>query len=373
MRKLSIIWLSFFPLLAGAVLSPSLSAIAKAYPSVPEIWIKSLVTIPSICVVFGQSIQISLSRKMSVKNQVLIGLVLYSCGVIPFVSHHFYMLIISRIVLGIGLSILVPHTIGLIQGNFQGNEQKKMLGYSSALNNFGTVAAVLYSGLVSNNDWHFVFLIYLLALPSLILIFYFLPNSKETTQHDNQSNQDKLTLKIFRVLFKMFLLTVIYFVIPTNLSFYMFTQFYQDNSFAVGIVMAFISLSGVISGLVFSRFPGKKSNQTQEMIIITLFIISMILLSIAQTFQLFVFALLMSGWALGWGLPCFNQQLIATIGRKKSKFIGVGQAMIFLGQFASPFIISFFAQFLHASNPFIISTGLMFLLLGVVMVDFNKK
>ena len=373
MKKISILWLSFFPLLAGAALSPSLSEISQTFPTVSNLWLKSLITIPSICVVLGQVVQPKLSRKVTAKTQVLGGLFLYALGALPYIWPSFPIIILSRILLGIGLSLLFPHTIGLIQANFEGKIQKKLLGYASALNNFGTVVAVIYAGLVSNKDWRLVFLIYLLAIISLVTIYLFLPNDKQEVTSPKQATKEKVPYNVVRIWLKMFLLTVIYFTIPTNLAFYMHDHFQQQGTLIIGILMAITSLFGVISGMIFSYFPGRKNSQVQELILIGLFLISMCLLSFTQTLPLFILGLLFSGWGLGWGLPCFNHQLISTLTHPSSSTLGIGQAMIFLGQFVSPFLIAFMSNLSHQDNPFLMSLILLGVLLGIAMLDFSKK
>ena len=373
MKKISILWLSFFPLLAGAALSPSLSEISQTFPTVSNLWLKSLITIPSICVVLGQVVQPKLSRKVTAKTQVLGGLFLYALGALPYIWPSFPIIILSRILLGIGLSLLVPHTIGLIQANFEGKIQKKLLGYASALNNFGTVVAVIYAGLVSNKDWRLVFLIYLLAIISLVTIYLFLPNDKQEVTSPKQATKEKVAYNVVRIWLKMFLLTVIYFTIPTNLAFYMHDHFQQQGTLIIGILMAITSLFGAISGMIFSYFPGRKNSQVQELILIGLFLISMCLLSFTQTLPLFILGLLFSGWGLGWGLPCFNHQLISTLTHPSSSTLGIGQAMIFLGQFVSPFLIAFMSNLSHQDNPFLMSLILLGVLLGIAMLDFSKK
>ncbi|MCJ1995788.1 MFS transporter [Lactococcus piscium] len=373
MKKISILWLSFFPLLAGAALSPSLSEISQTFPAVSNLWLKSLITIPSICVVLGQLVQPKLSRKVTAKTQVLLGLFLYALGALPYIGPTFPIIILSRILLGIGLSLLVPHTIGLIQANFEGKIQKKLLGYASALNNFGTVVAVVYAGLVSNKDWKLVFLIYLLAIISLVTIYLFLPNDQHEVNSPKQPTKEKVSYNVVRIWLKMFLLTVIYFTIPTNLAFYMHDHFQQQGTLIIGILMAITSLFGVISGMIFSYFPGRKNSHLQELILIGLFLISMCLLSFTQTLPLFILGLLFSGWGLGWGLPCFNHQLISTLTHPSSSTLGIGQAMIFLGQFVSPFLIALMSSLSHQDNPFLMSLILLGVLLGIAMLDFSKK
>lgn len=368
MKKLSIILLSFFPLLAGAALSPSLTEISKSFPDVSQVWLKSLITIPSICVVIGQFIPIN--KLLTPKKQVLLGLFLYSCGAFPLISTSFFMLVLSRIVLGIGLSFLVPQTVGLIQYYYEGATQKTMLGYSSALNNFGTVFAVLYSGFVSNKNWHLVFLIYLLALLSFVMTYLFLPNETNLQAAKETTGKEKISFKLISIWLKMLLLTAIYFTIPTNISFYLSTKFQTHSTLFTGLLMAIISICGVVSGLLFSNSIGKKTTKIQESFIILLFFVSFCLLSFSGSLAGFILGLLLSGWGLGWALPCFNHQLIVSIKDKSSRYLGYGQAMIFLGQFVSPLILTFFSLLFHQKNPFFISIFGVILLFILMFSDF---
>lgn len=375
MRKLSILLLSLFPLLAGAALSPALSEIARNFPGISELWIKSLVTIPSICVVIGQIVMANLPKKLSPKWQVLTGLLLYACGFIPYLWSTFPILVVSRIILGIGLSLLVPWTVGFIQLYFSGNEQQVMLGYASGLNNLGTVIAVLYSGIVSGFDWHFVFFIYLLALLSFLMSVLFLPKvvkeDKVSEKRETAKNKSGLSINLIMVWVKMFLLTVIYFIIPTNLSFYMAMQFHQHNTMTVGVLMSILSLFGVISGMLYARVLAHQTSRIQEGIIIAIFAVALSLLSFATTLPVFIIGLLLTGWGLGWGLPYLNAQLLATVDSKSSNQVGIGQSMIFLGQFVSPFMISVLAKIGHQENPFIIGGSL--LMIFIVLMFFDVK
>ncbi|HCN74437.1 MFS transporter [Pseudolactococcus plantarum] len=377
MRKLSILLLSLFPLLAGAALSPALSEIARNFPGISELWIKSLVTIPSICVVIGQIVMANLPKKLSPRWQVLAGLLLYACGFIPYLWSTFPILVVSRIILGIGLSLLVPWTVGFIQLYFSGNEQKVMLGYASGLNNLGTVIAVLYSGIVSGFDWHFVFFIYLLALLSFLMSVLFLPEgvNEETVSEMREivKNKSGLSINLIMVWIKMFLLTVIYFIIPTNLSFYMATQFHQHNTMTVGVLMSVLSLFGVIAGMLYARVLAHQTSRIQEVIIIAIFAAALCLLSFATTLPVFIIGLLLTGWGLGWGLPYLNAQLLATVDSNASNQVGIGQSMIFLGQFVSPFMISVLAKIGHQENPFIIGGSLLLIFIVLMFIDAKQK
>lgn len=248
-----------------------------------------------------------------------------------------------------------------------------MLGYAGGLNNLGTVVAVLYSGIVSRFDWRLVFLIYLLALVCFVISAIFLPNGthdkKIQTRSNVPANASRISCHLVMIWVKMLLLTVIYFIIPTNLSFYMSTQFSQHNPILVGILMSVLSLFGVVSGILYARLLAFRNSRVQETVVISIFAIGFCLLSFATTLPLFIIGLLLTGWGHGWGLPYLNAQLFAAIVEKSSHYVGIGQSMIFLGQFISLFLISFLSNLFHQKNSFVIGESLVFVFMIMMMLD----
>jgi MFS family permease len=398
MKRIAILSVSLLLLLAGAALSPALFSIMHSYPAISPVLIKSLVTIPSICVIIVNLLLNAKNKFTSQKQQLLVGLIIYALGgMLPLLStSSFTALLLSRVILGLGLGLIATPAIGVINEFFEGEQKQTMLGLAGAMNNLGTVIAVLFAGFVSIYDWHYTFYIYILAVLSFVLILCYLPNqpvkksqkkklgsatSKATTTSIVSStattatiaNTGKPYLKLPLLIYaQMLLATVIYFIIPTNLSIYISEKYSYTHSSISGILMAVVSLAGVLTGLLYRKINQRLESIMGEFIFI-LFVISMGLMSISSTLSLYVVGLVISGLALGLALPYFNSQLIArTPQDKQNQALALGTSMIFIGQFISPFLIDGLLAIVPSRSPFMLGAVLAGVILIVVWVQHYK-
>ncbi|MBP1905362.1 MFS family permease [Paenibacillus turicensis] len=401
MKRIAILSVSLLLLLAGAALSPALFSIMHSYPAISPVLIKSLVTIPSICVIIVNLLLNTKNKFTSQKQQLLVGLIIYALGgMLPLVStSSFTVLLSSRVILGLGLGLIATPAIGVINEFFEGEQKQTMLGLAGAMNNLGTVIAVLFAGFVSIYDWHYTFYIYSLAVLSFVLILCYLPNhtvkksekkklgsatSKATTTSivstatttataATIANTGKPYLKLPLLIYaQMLLATVIYFIIPTNLSIYISEKYGYTHSSISGILMAVVSLAGVLTGLLYRKINQHLESIMGEFIFI-LFVISMGLMSISSTLLLYVVGLVISGLALGLALPYFNSQLIAKSPREKqNQALALGTSMIFIGQFISPFLIDGLLPIVPGHNPFMLGAMLAVVIFIVVRVQHHK-
>lgn len=385
MRKLTILSLSLLTLMAGATMSPLLTLIAKSYPATESVFIKSLVTIPSLMVIpISLIITKFLNQKFSKKHLVILGLLLYSVGgLIPLLfSLPFAFFMMCRVILGAGLGIIAPLAISLISDFYSGNEQQKMLGLASAMNNLGTVIAVLFAGIIGATNWKNGLLIYLLAVISLFLIMIYLPNQTEKNikvelNSDGTKEKNSLIDKLLITFLQMFLATVVYFVIPTNLSFHLTTLTGHNSSAMTGMLMAWTSIVGIISGLLFKNVTSLFKTWTKSFVFL-LFLCSMFIIAYSQNIFLLTLGLTFSGFALGIALPLFNQEIIAkSAARNRSIAISIGTSLIFLGQFVSPLLMDFIIKNLAnklTDSTFLIAAFLsLFLLFTAILNNFKTK
>lgn len=248
MKKLAILTLSLLTLMAGAAFSPLLNSVSRDYPNIQVVLIKSLVTIPSLMVIVTSIIFTKyLKQRCETKTIIILGLTFYILGgLIPsFFQVPFYLLVISRIILGIGLGLIAPLSISIISEFYSGSERTKMIGLSSSMNNLGTVIAVLFAGFVGLNSWRNGLLVYLIAFIPLVLILIYFPNTtsyKESNIITSKKSQGKVRLKreLIITYIQIFFATMIYFIIPTSLSFYLTSFLGEKASILTGVLMALI-------------------------------------------------------------------------------------------------------------------------------------
>lgn len=66
--------------------------------------------------------------------------------------------------------MIMPLSTGLLAFFFDKNEQSKLMGYSSAMNNLGGIIATSLSGILVSFNWRYSFSIYIMGLFVMILV-----------------------------------------------------------------------------------------------------------------------------------------------------------------------------------------------------------
>ena len=379
MKKISVLILSLLTLMAGAVLSPLLSGISNEYSVINPVFIKSLVTIPSLLVFL---LPFFLPQKFinsySNKTILLIGLFLYSIGgLIPSLFKiSFSIFIFCRIILGIGLGLIAPRAVSSINNIYEGKEKEKMLGYAGAMNNLGTITAVLFSGFFGIYNWKNGLWIYGISVIAFLLVLIYFPKETPKPNHTIVTKKISLNTGLISIYLTLFFITIIYFIIPTNLSFYISTITDHNATTITGVFMAITSGAGVISGIFFSKIYAFLQEKIGAVLFLSFFL-SMLIIYFHFNIYFLLIALLISGFALGVGIPYFNKKIIQySKGQNEAKAIAIGTSLLFLAQFISPFLIDFFRKLFQlplSTGPFLIGSLLSLVLLLINSLVKSKK
>ena len=177
--KVTILSLSLVTVMSGAAVAPALGAIANYFIKVDPLLIKLIITLPALFIIFTSLLFSLISSRLSSKTIAVSGLLLYiigGCGS-GFVN-NIYLLLAFRSILGIGVGLIMPLSTGLIAYLFDKNEQSKLMGYSSAMNNLGGIIATTLSGYLVSLNWRYSFAIYLLGLFVVIMVIGVLPKAE---------------------------------------------------------------------------------------------------------------------------------------------------------------------------------------------------
>ncbi|MCS4488432.1 MFS transporter [Streptococcus sciuri] len=114
-----------------------------------------------------------LDRFFSEKTMIILGLLLIAFGgSMPLFAQKYYLVYLSRIILGFGIGFINARAISIISENYRGAERMQMLGIRGSVEILGNAVLTAIVGLVLSFGWSTAFAIYLFALP--ILIFYLL-------------------------------------------------------------------------------------------------------------------------------------------------------------------------------------------------------
>ncbi|MGL5436355.1 MAG: MFS transporter [Lachnospiraceae bacterium] len=166
-----------FLLLSIFAISPAMSSLSAAMPDRSAAEIQMIIQLPSLMTVPFLLMGGAASKKFSRKTLLLAGLVLFlTGGTTGYFTENYFLLLISRCVLGFGIGIMNPCTVGLVSDLFFGtDEYAPTVGLENAFKSVGGVIYTILTGWLCMISWHHVFLVYLLGVPVFFSVLFFIP------------------------------------------------------------------------------------------------------------------------------------------------------------------------------------------------------
>ena len=344
LQKIAILSISFIILMAGAVAAPIVRNIAEAFPEVSITYIKMVVTLPSLLLIPTSLYSNRLANKIGKKSTIIIGMSLYSiAGLASVFAPNLSVLLILRGLVGMGVGFIVPLSVAIIADFYAQEEQKIMVGLAAAFANLGVVIALIFAGVMSAIAWRFAFLVYGVVPISLLLVYF--------------------------LIFSVFMVSIIYFSIPTALAFYVAEKQLAPIS-TIGLLIAIVPITGFLTGLFYPRFESFLKNFS-AIFIFGLCFIAFLLIAVFAHLLILITVLVLLGISTGYAVPYFNQRIIENVPKNKlATILSFSFTLYFLGQFFSAPFAEIFVElfrFERSTGVFIISSGVAFIIMVLQM------
>ena len=238
------------------MLSPALSTFQSSFPDVAETTIQSLITLPSLVSIPFFFVGGLLSRKVSTKHMVNLGIILISIGgLLPAVLQNFTLILVCRAVMGMGIGFLSPFSQSLISDNFSGRDITLLFGIQAAAISAGNMIGCYISGALAAFNYQASFLCYLLGPIALVAALICVPNVSEHPAEPGKSAlQDYLHIPLdlwLRYLFQI-VFALVYFSYFNNASL-LIAEKGLGNTSDAGFTTALSSLIGIAAGLLMPK------------------------------------------------------------------------------------------------------------------------
>ncbi len=354
MQKLSILSLSFISLIATAAMAPALNGIQSHFINAPETLIKLVVTLPAlICIPIGL-LNKAFMKFISKKNLIIIGLLLYTIGGLSSsLSPNIYVLLFTKVILGLGLGVTAPLSLVLIGDFFHGKERAKFMGFATATTNLGGIISTLFVGFLVSLGWRYSFLVYAVAIIVLFLIVFFLPNDYENNEEKlstgNIEEDIKLNKGIFKYAILVFLGLIAFYAIPTNMDFLVKLRNLGDASTAANIV-SIGTLTSLISAMIFPKLIKIFKRYFSLIIFISMFL-GFIILGTAHSMPMILLGAIFVGFGFGDVIP-FGMLFASNLVHKTHTALAIliVTTGLYFGEFVSPLILQFLSKTLNIQN-----------------------
>ena len=125
-------------------ISPILGVLNEKYSEYGTSMVQLLQTLPYLLLMLGSLLIGWWTTKASKKKIVLLGLLIIGfCGIVPFFSEQFWVLFLSRLLIGFGFGIMGPMNTAIISELFEEQERAGYMAYLIAFISWGAVQFLL--------------------------------------------------------------------------------------------------------------------------------------------------------------------------------------------------------------------------------------
>jgi len=339
----SILSLSLLTVMAGAAVSPALGVIQAHFAASSKFFIQMIISLPALFIVITNFLFPRLCRRFGARTLVLAGLLLYTAGgCLAGMFNSIALVLLTRALVGIGVGVIMPLSTGLLAYYFQPQEQVRLMGYSSAMNQLGGVIATLLAGLLASISWRASFLIYLLGLFSIVLCLRYLPNDKisqPNAQAKSSASLAQLARTYYMYILAIFLLMSVFFIFPTNFSFITLADGIIPAQF-IAVIMSFMNFIALFGGL-FSARARNIFQQHTKFLSPACFLLGYLLLALSGSWLCVLAGSVLIGFANGLGIPYIISEASLMAGRTAATTVmPLISAALYLAQFVSPMLMS---------------------------------
>ena len=371
-RDSTILLGSAMTVLAAAILSPALPAIAEAFQDVPnvDILVPLVLTITPLFVAIGSPFAGTLLDRVGRKPVLVTAVILYAlAGTSGYVLETLPAILAGRALLGLAVAGIMSGFTTLIGDYFSGPRLRQMVGYQGAAMAFGGVVFLVVGGILADAGWRFPFLTYLYAILILFGVLFTIDEpdaSQRNADADVESEAGDVPVKTIALIYAFaFVIMVLFYVSVVQLPFYLSATTSVSLS-QIGLALAVQALVAAVVSLLYGRIKARLSYQTISGLILLSMGIGYLAIALGASYMASVVGLFLSGIGLGLLLPNLNLWLVSIAPASlRGRAVGGLTMLIFFGQFMSPVVFQPVADAVGLVGAFAVAAGALLLLAAI--------
>ncbi|WP_338214183.1 MFS transporter [Companilactobacillus muriivasis] len=339
-------------LMAAPNVAAAIPLMSKTFTGQSASAIETISTIPNLGIIVGIFISSILTNFMGQKRTVMLGLlVALIFGITPVFSNNYYIVLISRLLLGFGIGLFNSLAISMISDFYEGDELSTMMGFQNAVNSLGSSVLSFLVGYLIAFGWHATFWIYAIALPILIVFSTFIPNVKNKTKEKSKvSKHQHVNLSIILISILTFFIYVFFMVVTVKLA-DLLTYKNIGTAGQAATILGGFTLVSMIVGLFYGMIHKVLKSLILPLGFLVMTVGFMILTS-ANTLSAVTSGVMIIGLGFAVIIP-YIYTMINVVAPAGSKNLASSIMLIFtnIGVFLSPTLINYLSSFLGNSQP----------------------
>lgn len=344
------------------LMTPILSQVQSQFPGVSVSWIQLLVTGASFFAVFISLISGGLVFWFSKKQLLLFsGLITGVTGILPLVTTSYEMLLMSRILFGVGMGISSALNVAIVADYFEGDERIWAMGIQSASVGIGMIIITFLSGIIGRNHFRNSFFLHIIGFLAILVVAVCLPETEK--KQKKESGKIRLPREVFVLGLFGFFMFLFLASFSTNIAMHI-EGTYSGDSAITGVITGIFAAAQVVLGFFLGRVV-KVTKQYTLMAAMGFFVIGVVLLELfpGQLPGLFIGAAF-CGATQGLFIPTAMVN-VSNITQGESTVVAsaIFNCFVCLGQAISPGVLNFSSGFLFGT----VSTSRVFLIAAAGM------
>lgn len=343
----SILSVSLLTIMAPTAVSPALAAIKEAFPHITATQAKLVLTLPTLVMMPIGLFSARLTARIDKKKLLLTGMVLFLLfGVSGGFVDNFGLLLLMRLLFGIGLGIMTPLSTSLIFDFAPDtNKRSKLLGIQGASNQLGGLIFMSLSGVLASISWRYSFLVYAFVIVSIILTSLYMPSIPPRVPKgvNGDGEKKKMSRKILLLAFFAMMIFACYFLINTDLALFMDAKGI-GNAKECGYALAVMRIPAIVAGIMLAWIMKNLKDWTMPFATVIM-ASGYLIIAYSHSFNILMAGCLVVGLGGGFALPPLSLYLPRVVTpRQRTLGVAIIMSVAQLGQFISPLYIDLFVN-----------------------------
>ncbi|VTS20460.1 major facilitator superfamily protein [Streptococcus porcinus] len=366
-KKLSTKWailsISLF-LMSHLAIAPAIPKLYQLYhqsnPHIGLASVETLVTIPAMMITIFVILSNFVVAKIGKKNTIKLGLILILLsGLGSFLTRQFVIVLICRLLLGIGIGLYNSLSISIISDFYEGDERANMIGFRTATLNIGKALTTFIVGLALLIGVNYTYLIYLLVIP---VYFFFNAKVPELENELVSVRAARLFNRQIAVLMLItFLVGIAYIGATVKIPTLLVTKYHYSSFFASNM-LTLLAFSGIFSGFLFGQLA-KVLQEKTLLVMLSMMAAGNLIFTFGNLPILFFIAAFLIGASFVGTMSSVFYFIAKHFGKEHNHFItSLAITAGNIGVILTPIILTKLPSALHLEafvTPFAISVGLM--------------
>ncbi len=266
-------------------------------------------------------------------------------GGLCFFVHDFKLLLILRLIQGIGAAPLGALTVTIIGDLYSRKELIAAMGYNSSVRSIGSASYPAIGGALAMMGWHYPFILPVIAIPIGFLVLLHLKTPEPENELHIREHLNIVWRKLRnRQVIGLLVIGIIIFIMLFG-SYMTCFPLLLGNSFAastliIGFIMASASLIAAFTSSQLGKIIKLFSRKTILKMSFILYALALLIIPLISQLRLFFIPVIIFGIAHGMSIPVIQALLVEAAPLKyRATFMSVSGMTFRVGQTLGPFLM----------------------------------